>query len=68
MKAIDLKSSFYDECNIGSNAKDTKFKPGGDHIRISKYRNIFAKGYDPSWSKEVFVSVKLKILYHGHML
>ena len=67
MKAIDLKSSFYDEYNIVSNAKDTKFKPG-DHIRISKYRNIFAKGYDPSWSKEVFVSVKLKILYHGHML
>ena len=67
MKAIDLKSSFYDEYNIVSNAKDTNFKPG-DHIRISKYRNIFAKGYDPSWSKEVFVLVKLKILYHGHML
>ena len=27
----------------------------GDHVRISKYKNIFAKGYTPNWSKEVFV-------------
>ena len=34
--------------------KDPKFKVG-DHVRISKYRNIFAKGYIPNWSEEVFV-------------
>ena len=27
----------------------------GDHVRISKYKNIFAKGYAPNWSEEVFV-------------
>ena len=34
--------------------KDPKFK-AGDHVRISKYKNIFAKGYAPNWSEEVFV-------------
>ena len=37
------------------NDKDPKFKIG-DHVRISKYKNIFAKGYTPNWSEEVFVS------------
>ena len=32
----------------------------GDHIRISKYKNIFAKGYVPNWSEEVFVITKYK--------
>ena len=39
------------------NDKDPKFKVG-DHIRISKYKNIFAKGYAPNWSEEVFVIKK----------
>ena len=30
-----------------------------DHVRISKYKNIFAKGYTPNWSKEVFVIKKV---------
>ena len=34
--------------------KDPKFK-AGDHVRISKYKNIFAKGYASNWSEEVFV-------------
>ena len=34
-------------------------------VRISKYKNIFAKGYTPNWSEEVFVT---KILCHRHML
>ena len=42
-----------------SNDKDPKFK-AGYHVRISKYKNIFAKGYTPSWSKEVFVISKIK--------
>ena len=32
----------------------------GDHVRISKYKNIFAKGYVPNWSEEVFVVNKIK--------
>ena len=39
--------------------KYPKFKVG-DHIRISKYKNIFAKGYTPNWSEEVFVINKIK--------
>ena len=39
--------------------KDLKFKVG-DHVRISKYKNIFAKGYAPNWSEEVFVVSKIK--------
>ena len=41
------------------NDRDPKFKVG-DHIRISKYKNIFAKGYTPNWSEEVFVVSKIK--------
>ena len=40
-------------------AKDPKFKVG-DHVRISKYKNSFAKGYMPNWSEEVFVIKKVK--------
>ena len=32
----------------------------GDHIRISKYKNIFFKGFTPNWSEEVFVIIKIK--------
>ena len=32
----------------------------GDHIRISKYKNIFAKGYTPNWSEEIFVIKEIK--------
>ena len=32
------------------NYKDSKFKVG-DYVRISKYKNIFAKGYMPNWSE-----------------
>ena len=39
------------------NDKDPKFKVG-DYVRISKYKNIFAKGYMPNWSEEVFISSK----------
>ena len=39
--------------------KDPKFKVG-DHVRISKYKNIFAKGYTLNWSREVFVVSKVK--------
>ena len=32
----------------------------GDHVRISKYKNIFAKGYMPNWSEEIFIIKKIK--------
>ena len=41
------------------NKKDPKFKVS-DHVRISKYKYIFAKGYTPNWSVEVFVVTKIK--------
>ena len=36
-----------------------KFK-FNDHVRISKYKNIFAKGYVPNWSEEVFIVNKIE--------
>ena len=41
------------------NEKDTKFTVG-DHVRVSKYKNIFAKEYTKNWSEEVFVVSKIK--------
>ena len=59
MKPIDVTSDSYAEYNEDSNEKDPKFKVG-DHVRISKYKNIFAKGYTANWSEEVFVISKIK--------
>ena len=44
MKPIDVKCDTYAEYNVGSNEKYPKFKVS-DHVRISKYKNIFARGY-----------------------
>ena len=41
------------------NDKDSKFKIG-EHVRISKYKNIFAKGYMPNWSEEILIIIKIK--------
>ena len=59
MKPIDVKSNSYAEYNVDSNDKDPKFKVS-NHVRISKYKNIFAKGYAPNCSKEIFVISKIK--------
>ena len=59
MKPVDVKSDSFAEHNKESNEKDSKFKVG-DHVRISKYINIFAKGYAPNWSEEIFVVKKIK--------
>ena len=67
MKPVDVKSNTYTYSSKEINDKDPKFKIG-DIIRISKYKNIFAKGYTRSWSEEAFVNKKLKILCRGHML
>ena len=52
MKPIDFKNNTYISFGKEINDKDPKFKVGG-HVRISKYRNIFAKGYTPNWSEKV---------------
>ena len=57
MKPIDVTNDFFSEYNEESNKKDPKFKVG-DHVRISKHKNIFAKGYAPNWL-EIFVINKI---------
>ena len=60
MKLIDVTDDYYAEYNEDpSNKKNPKFKVG-HNVRISKYKNIFAKGYTPNWSEEVFVINKIK--------
>ena len=59
IKPIDVKGNPYINTNKEINYKDPKFKVG-DYVRISKYKNIFAKGYMPNWSEEVFVVDKVK--------
>ena len=57
MKPIDVKDNkrvYIDE----HNEKDSRFKVG-DRVRISKFKNIFAKGYTPNWSKEIFIVDKI---------
>ena len=59
LKPIDVKSSTYIAFGKENNEKDPKFK-AGDHIRILKYKNIFAKGCAPNCCEEVLVIKKLK--------
>ena len=59
MKPIDVTDDSFVQYNEESDKKDPKFKVG-DHVRISKYKNIFAKGYSPNWSEDVFVIYKIK--------
>ena len=59
MKPGDLKLSTYIDFSKEINEKDAKFKIG-DTLKISKYKNIFAKGYVRNWSEEVFVVIKVK--------
>ena len=50
MKPVDVKDNAYIDFSKEVNDKNAKFKLN-DHVRISKYKNIFAKGYTPDWSK-----------------
>ena len=59
MKPIDVKDNTYIDFGKEDNDNDPKFKVG-DHVRISKCKNIFAKGYTPNWSEEIFVIKKIK--------
>ena len=59
MKPVDVKDDTYIDIEKEVNDRDPKFKVG-DHIRISKYKNVFAKGYTPNRSEEVSVISKIK--------
>ena len=59
MKPADVKDNTYIDFKKEVNDKVSKFKVG-DNVRISKYKNIFAKGHTPNWSEEVFVVSKIK--------
>ena len=59
MKPIDVKDNTYINIDKEVNDKDPRFKVG-DHVRKSKYKNIFAKDYTPNWSEEVFVVKEVK--------
>ena len=56
---VDIKDNTYIDFENEVNDKVPKFKIG-DYVRISKYKNIFAKGYIPNWSEEVFIISKIK--------
>ena len=63
-KPADVKyNTYFDSMELHSskevNDKDPKSKVG-DHVRISKHKNLCAKGYTPNWSEEVFVIKKVK--------
>ena len=66
MKPVDVKDNTYIDFKKEVNDKDPKFKVG-DHVRISKYKNIFAKGYTATGLKKFLLLVKLKIQLHGHI-
>ena len=59
MKPIDVKDNTYINTNKEIKYKDPKFKVG-NYVRISKYKNIFSKGYMPNWSEENFVIDRIK--------
>ena len=59
MKPVYVKHNACIDFKKKVNDNDPKFKVS-DHVRISKYRNIFAQGYTPKWSEEVFVIQKVK--------
>ena len=59
MKPIHVKDNTYIDFEKEVNDKDPKFIVG-EHVRISKDKNIFSKWYTPSWFEEVFVISKIK--------
>ena len=60
MRPVDVKDNAYiDSIDLHANDKDPKVKVG-DHVRISKYENIFAKRCTSNWSEEVFAIKKVK--------
>ena len=58
MKLIEVKNDNKRVYIDQHNKKDSRFK-AGDRVRISKFKNIFAKGYTPNWSTEIFIINKI---------
>ena len=50
VKPVDVKDNTFIDFKKEVNDKDSKYKVG-DHVRISKYKNIFANVYTPNWSE-----------------
>ena len=67
MKLVDVTLSAYIDFGVDNNYNNPKFKSDSHHVRISKYKSIFAKGYIPNWSEEAKIKKaklkKLKILW-----
>ena len=59
MKPIDVKDNTYINIDKEVNVNNPKFKVG-DHVRLSKYKNIAAQGYTPNCSEEDFFIKKMK--------
>ena len=59
MKSIDVEDDSFAEYNEESNEKDPKIKVR-DYVRISDFKNVFAKGCTPNWSEEIFIVKKIK--------
>ena len=59
MKPVNIKSSTYINSIRENNDENSKFKIVSI-VRISKYKNIFVKGYIPNWSEEDCVTKKVK--------
>ena len=59
METVDVKHYTYIDFCKEVNNKDPKFQVG-DHVRISKYKNIFAKGYALSWFEKVLTLICMK--------
>ena len=60
MKPVDIKPSTYIDSSKEINDENPKFKTG-DIFRISKYKNIFAKGYVTNGSEKIFVNKMVKM-------
>ena len=56
---IEVTDDYYAEYNEDPSNKKNPQSKIGDNVRISKYKNIFAKGYTPNWSEEVLVINKI---------
>ena len=59
MKPVDLKSNIYIDSSKEIKDKNLKFKIGGN-LRISKYKNNFAKSYTSNWSDVFEIKKSLK--------
>ena len=65
VKPVDVKDNTYIDFEKEVNNKDPKLKVG-DHVKISKYKNIFAKDTCQIGQKKFLLLVKLKVQFHGH--